>query len=190
MPAVKCIDIKGSVQITISWISGLTNSFFVFKNVHPDFKTSTSRLWLLRLAVATSRSRGVQAGLNSIVKLLLTDRKDVALTSHTSTDARALRPIALAGEGYHLVLVPASCSLLCRHHVIDDEESSESEPSFFVLGVFFGHIAAGSLIWSAISAQSIRDAEPSILQNTSMENEGAPTGPLVGTLTKLSTTLA
>lgn len=77
-----------------------------------------------------------------------------------------LRPIALAeGVMYRLVLVHPSCSLVDKHQVIDDEESSESESSFLFQG-FFRALAAGSLIWSAISAP-IRDAKSSILQNAS-----------------------
>jgi hypothetical protein len=44
--------------------------------------------------VATSQPRGVQSGLNLIVKLLQVE-KDVALTRLVLMDACALRPIAL-----------------------------------------------------------------------------------------------
>lgn len=81
MPAVKCIDIKGTFTL------------------------------ILRHQLRASGCSGWQ--------WQPLDRVVFKQDSHTSTDARALRPIALAGEGYHLVLVPASCSLLCRHHVIE-----------------------------------------------------------------------
>ena len=92
--------------------------------------------------MATSRPRGVQAGLKLIVKSLLTDGKRCGANlpiSHRSADACALRPIALAeGVMYRLVLVLASCSLVDKHQVIDDQESSGSVPSFLFQGVLSG----------------------------------------------------